>query len=104
MTQTATVSHVSTSGPPDPYGNPTEVVTTTETPCFMSYGPGSEQEAEAVQVTTPVLFVPPDVALDGGDRVEVDGETFEVDGPPARHYNPRLKRVTHVQAQMKRAA
>lgn len=103
MTQTAMLSHVTDSGSPDPYGNPTEVVTTVVSKCYVSFLPGSEVEGDAVQVQTPVLFLPPDAAIDGGDRVSVDGVTYEVDGVPAVHFNPRLRRTTHVQANLKRA-
>jgi hypothetical protein len=103
MTQTCTITHVADSGAPDPYGDPAEVTTTTTSPCFLSFTPGTENADETVHIQTPVLFLPPDVSLDGGDRVVVDGVTYQVDGVPAAHFNPRLRRVTHLQAAVKRA-
>jgi hypothetical protein len=103
MSQTATVTHVADTGAVDPYGNPTEVTTVATSKCYLSFVPGSEVEGEAIQVQTPVLFLPPDAAIDGGDRITVDGITYEVDGVPAVHFNPRLRRTTHIQANLKRA-
>lgn len=103
MTQTATITHVADTGSPDPYGNPAEVTTVTSSPCFLSFTPGTENTDETVQVQTPTIFLPSDVAVDGGDRVAVDGVTYEIDGVPAVHYNPRQHRNTHIQATVKRA-
>lgn len=104
MTQTATISHTSATGAVDAYGNPTDVITTSTAACFVSYLPGSEVEGDTIQVQTPVLFLPPDIDIDGGDAVTVDGVTYQIDGPPAQHYNPRLRRVTHIQANLRQAA
>jgi hypothetical protein len=103
MTQTCTITHVADTGAADPYGDPAEMATTTTSPCFLSFTPGTENTDETVQIQTPTLFIPPGAALDGGDRVAVDGVTYQVDGVPAVHFNPRLRRTTHIQATLKRA-
>lgn len=50
------------------------------------------------------LFAPPSVALDAGAKVEVDGVTYEVDGPPWRATNPRQRTVTHIEATLRRVS
>ena len=103
MTQTATISHVSQTGALDDYGNPAEVVTTSDSPCFLSTVTGVEADLEAVQIHEPLLFLPATETIDGGDRITVDGVTYEVSGPIARRYNPRVRRESHLEVPLKRA-
>jgi len=50
----------------------------------------SEQQTatRGAEVSTHVLRLPADAEIHFGDQVEVDGQRFMVDGPPARVWRP----------------
>lgn len=106
MTNTATIIHV-TADPTDPdeYGNPGEDTTTTTASCELQQTRRDEETVDAdVQQETWTLFLEPAATIDGGDRVTVDGVTYEVIGPPWPARHPRRGTVTHIEATVRRAA
>lgn len=46
-------------------------------------------ERREAQVADWIVYLPVGTALDGGDRVEWNGNTFEVSGPPNEAWTPR---------------
>lgn len=48
-----------------------------------------------------VAYFPAGTNVSGLDRVQFGGQTFEVDGEPWQVFNPRLKAVSHLQANLK---
>lgn len=86
---------VLTAGPADDrYGNPEKAWGSAASQVvkgWVARRGGSEdgdggREAEIAEW---VLFLHPDVTVDGRSRVVWDGLTFEVDGPPVPAYTPR---------------
>lgn len=57
-----------------------------------------------VTVETLTLFLPTTVAFTAADKITIDGQDYEADGPPAPQWNPRLKRYTHVECTVRRVA
>lgn len=52
-------------------------------------------------VTDWKLYAPAGIDLDAFDRVNFNGQVFEVDGAPWSVYNPRTGVVSHVEAKLK---
>lgn len=85
----------------DEYGNPVEVESA---PVLYQ---GYLEQTTAVEVTTDrdtqkadwLLVLPEGAVIDGTDRVQVDGQVFEVVGPPARVHTPRGEH--HVEARLR---
>lgn len=102
-----TVTHVTVDDDDrDEMGNPTEVTTTT---VFKGwYWQASTDESTA---NAEVANVRHNLALersaagniDAGDRVEVDGITFDVEGTPWEARNPRTLVIEYVQAEIVRS-
>ena len=105
MTNTATITHVSPDASnPDEYGNPGETTTTTSALCELQQAQrDEEQDDTAVQTETWNLYLVPTATIDGGDRVAVDGVTYEVIGPPWRARHPRSGDISHIEAPVRRA-
>ena len=53
------------------------------------------------QVSAHILYLPAGTVIDGSDRVEIDGDTFELTGPPRRARRPTTGEH-HVEADLKR--
>lgn len=51
-------------------------------------------------VTQWTVFLPAGTAVDPQSRVEYLGQMFEVTGAPEQVWNPRLARVTHIEAKL----
>jgi hypothetical protein len=94
-----------TKGAPDALGNDTW--TTTSTTVRGAFNPGSSSEAVQGQdllTVQPSVYLPAGTVVGAVDAVQVDGQTYEVDGSPNDWVNPftgwnpgievRLKRVT----------
>lgn len=102
-----TIEHVEQNGPPDEMGDPTEVVTTST---FKGYAWQSRREDETSN--TAVAFEEWRLALhrsaagevDAGDRVEIDGTTFEVYGPPWIARNARTTAIEYVELTLRRTS
>jgi len=102
LTESATLVRTS-SAVPDAEGNPTATTTQVELMCRLAQSRTSDDETEGDRrATTLRLYLPPDVVLDGSDRVVKDGRTFEVEGSPylartprgPHHWEVTLKEVT----------
>lgn len=107
MTLPCTITHVAQDGAVDVYGNPTDTTTTTvltgSPGCWIEQVRRSEDTVDKdQQVGQWHGYFPPAVELDGSDRVEALGDVYEVDGPPWPAWNPRLRRVTHIEATLAR--
>lgn len=104
MTLTATITHVAQTGAPDAdYGNPTDQTTTSTALCELQQQQRAEDTVDADrQSETWTLFIEPDATIDGGDRIEIAGVSYEVDGPPWRARNPRTQELTHIEALVRR--
>jgi hypothetical protein len=102
---TATVTHVTSDGVDDVFGDATTTTTTSQWPCWLSQGERDEKTNNvAVTMEQWTLFLPPEAfgAVAAEDRVDVDGRTFEVHGPPWDAVNPRTGQASHVVATLKR--
>ena len=90
LTQTVGVRRFNPSGL-DEYGNPVESWDPPVShPARLEQTGGEEMTTQRnVQIGDWRLFLLPDVAIGGRDRVEADGETFEVVGPPVVQRAPR---------------
>lgn len=123
MTQRCTlhVTELTEDGPRDDYGNVVPVsFDVPDVKCLLQQtqnvsqrgesGAGlAEVQTESFRVLLPARIVrlvedvEVEVKPDGIDSITVDGDDYELSGPPWRVHNPRLRRVTHVEATVKRA-
>lgn len=106
---TATVAQVDQTGPPDAFGDPTEVTTIATFRCWIWRGQAESAVTEStanenVQSDQYRIALEPAAAgeIDGHDRVTVDGLTYEVDGPTWPALNPRTNQITHVEGIIRR--
>lgn len=99
LTSTATVDFVSSTGPVDEFGDPTEVVTTVSFRAWLSQTSRSDETANAnSQIQRLAIYLDASAAnVAGFDRVTVDGVLYELDGPPWPALNPRTRQITHVE-------
>jgi hypothetical protein len=104
MTQTATLHHVTETGV-DEYNDATTSETTTESACLLQQTARIEQTAGGLVTTESlVLFLPADAEVDALSKVTVDGQTYELDGPPSKPFNPLAGAVGHIEATVRRVA
>ena len=104
---TYTIDHVEQTGPPDAMGDPTEVVTSST---FKGYAWQSRRDDQTAN--TDIASEEWRLALhrsaagnvDAGDRVEVDGITFEVYGPPWIARNARTTAIEYVELTLRRTS
>lgn len=80
-----------------------------DTHCFVWQGAhrlDSTENTGPENVTTDQYGAafPPDDPVGANARVNVEGLDYEVDGMPWPAFNPRLKRVTHLEVNLKRVA
>lgn len=102
-----TIEQIAQTGPPDEMGDPTEESTTAT---FKGYAWQSRREDETSN--TAVAFEEWRLALhrsaagqvDAGDRVEIDGITFEVYGPPWIARNARTTAIEYVELTLRRTS
>lgn len=94
------VVHHHTTGSVDSEGNQSgSFATTTTYMGRLEQRSGAERVlAGDTQQAEWMLILPAGAVIDGRDRVEVDGVTFEVVGPPVRHKTPRGEH--HVEASL----
>lgn len=104
LAQTATATLVSTSTTLDDMGDPATATTTATYRCLLQQSSRREDTANRdVQIGDWNLYLEPAAAvLEGGDRVEIDGVSYELDGPPWPTFHPRTRSVQHVEASVKR--
>jgi hypothetical protein len=123
LTLTGTVTQVDRTGPRDIFGDRTEQTTTGPSTSGSGSGSGDDGtltfkcwiwqtlrdentvggnvQAETYKIA---LEAAAETHIDGGDRITVRGVTYEFDGPPWPAFHPRLRRVTHVEADIRRVA
>lgn len=101
LSRTATVIPVTTGPGLDEYGNPVEVVAAgVNYPAWLEQTASEERtEDRDTQLADWLLVLPAGAVVDGNDRVQVEGKTFEVVGPPARVHTPRGEH--HVEARLR---
>lgn len=105
MTQECTITHLTLDGGHDEYHNPTSAGVDTTVACWLHQTQRSEQTVDAdTQIQTWQLYLPPDTTVDGSDHITVDGDVFELAGPPWSAFNPRLRRVTHIECTLRKVA
>lgn len=109
FTMSATVVNRSQSGPPDKYGNPTISTTETVWPCEFQprqIGVRGQDESRSGLSTTQehpyLIWLPPACVIDGRSAVIVNGDVYEVDGPPWFARNTRTGEAEYVQANLMR--
>jgi hypothetical protein len=101
-----TVHRVTQDGPPDEMGDPTEQTISTEHPRAGSVWQVQRSEETAntdVQLEQWRGVLRRDLVVDGTDRIEVEGITFELDGPPWPARNPRTGRVEFLEVTLRRS-
>jgi hypothetical protein len=87
----------------DEFGDPTYTFDPVTVPGLLQVTVSYERPAiEAPQEHHGRLFLHADAPLDGWDAVEVDGERWEVDGPPRREYRPLSFSYHHVICEVRR--
>lgn len=106
MTQTGTLHHVAQDGARDEYNNATEGTPTTETvACLLQQRQRIEQTAQGqIATETLILFLPAGTDVDTLDYVTVDGNDYQIDGPPWAAYNPRSQAVSHIECTVRRTS
>lgn len=105
MTRAATLVTVVDSGTEDVYGNPTdEIETSTSVLCELQQIRRTEEDGTTSwQTGTYNLFLPAGTSVTGFDRIEIDGDSYELEGTPERVRNPRTGQVSHIEATVRRA-
>lgn len=89
----------------DRYGNATKVWSAgTSVKGWVARRSGDEVRdgGREGEVADWVLFVDPDVTVDGRSRVVWSGLTFEVDGPPVPAYQGLNRRLHHYEVNLRR--
>jgi hypothetical protein len=95
-------------GSSDEYGDQvlvdgTPVVLDGDPGCWIEQTQRSERtDNQNEQAETFSLYLPSDADVSGLDRIEVEGVSYELDGPPWRAFNPRTRQYTHLQATVRR--
>jgi hypothetical protein len=104
LTQTAVIHHVSNTGALDDRNHPTASETTTTAKTFLEYLSAEEDTflRDTGRSSVRAYFLP-SVVIDHTDRIEVNGEMFEVLGPPQPEVNARLGVVHHLEVYLTRA-
>lgn len=90
LTTPATVTPREPDDERDEYGNVVEGEGEPfDTFCFLDQPRRDEQTGiEPTQAERWIVYLPPDTPLDGGDRIDIGSQAFEVTGPPSRQANP----------------
>lgn len=102
--QTAVIHHVSASGTLDDHNKPQEQDTTTTVKTFIEQISVDEDTFLRDTGRTSVrAYFMPDVVIDQTDRLDVDGVTYEVLGPPEPMGSPRIGGVHHLEVLLTRA-
>lgn len=105
LTSVATVDLVTTTGPVDAFGDPTEVVTTVTFKAWLSQTSRFDETANAnSQIQKLAIYLDASAAdVQGFDRVTINGVVYELDGPPWPALNPRTRQITHVECSASRS-
>lgn len=98
-----TITHRQEGDQHDTYGNDLDDETTTTTVCELQQRQRAETPND-IAGTTWALYLPAGTAIDAGDTVEIDGESYEVFGEPWPARNPVTQVVSHIEATARRTA
>lgn len=90
-------------GGPDEYGDPSEVETAHTVQGLLGRQSQATESAGGFEQETDVrsLWLDPSAPLDGWSRVEVNGQSWEVVGPPWQGVNPRTGTPWYVRANVR---
>lgn len=105
LNQTGTFTIPTAGAARDDMGDPIATTTTRTFRCLIQQANRDEDTAGTnVQGSRWRLFIDKDAAgiIDGTASVTIAGKTYELDGPPWEAFNPRLRRVTHLEADARR--
>jgi len=89
LNQTGTLIGRTQTGPMDRYGTPTWEESTAAVACWVYPIDTAEVEDRAAGRFTHRAFFPPGTVVDGFAQLQVDGQQWDLDGPPLRWVNPR---------------
>ncbi len=105
LTQTATMANRTATGARDVFGDPTDVETSSTAKCYLYQTTRTEQTAGAdLALEEWRIVLEPDARIGAGDGLTVDGVAFEVYGEPWPVFNPRTRRVDHIEATLRRTS
>lgn len=82
----------------DEYGDEIIDTATTTVSCELQQRQRGETADGTVAASGWFAVFPADTTLDAGDAVEIDGTSFEVDGPPWVVKNARTGVASHIEA------
>lgn len=105
---TGTLTHVTQDAATDGDGDIVEHTTTSTVRCWLGRlgravrGEGEQTALANTQTADAQVWLPADTVVSGLDRIEVDGLTWEVIGPPVKAVNPRRGgAVSHIEANVR---
>lgn len=107
LNRPCTIRRRSASGTIDDYGDAIATETTVDTVCELQRRDRADAEPAGqgeLSDTYWLLVLPAGTVIDTGDRVIVDGETFEMFGAPWPVRNPWTQAASHVEATVRRTA
>lgn len=99
LTRTATITTTVDTGTLDRHGNHTLATSSSTVKCELQQDSRDESTVAGTVATSQwVLILPPNVVLNPGDRVEVDGQQYDVHGQPWAAHDPLTGQIDHVEA------
>jgi len=104
------IVHRSPSDTEDDYGNllPDESVSSTvcefQRSASRATGRNENTEINELAESRARIYLPVGTDITAGDRVIIDGLTYEVDGEPDAVRNPRTQKMSHVEASLIRTS
>lgn len=105
LNRVCTLVYRTEDGTPDAFGNPTIDITAVAAVCEVQQRQRDERTvAGEVATTYWAVYLPADTTVDDLAAVIVDGDVYELLGPPWPARNPRTQTVSHVEATAVRSA
>ncbi len=105
LNQTATITTRTASETLDSHGNPTIVETASEAKCWVHQTAADDTDDAQVSASqTLTCYFEPAAVVGAEDSVAVDGDTYEVKGPPWRVRHPATLGVSLIVASLRRAS
>ena len=101
MNQPVSIVTRAYTGQLDDYGNEIATETTTEVLGYLQQLTGTEREGYVPEASH-LLVVPSTTAIQANDNVLAGSDEYQVLGPPADIYNPRLALRHHTEAVLRR--
>ena len=105
---TGTLTHVTQDLAADENGDIVEHETTTKVRCWLGRlgravrGEGEETAFANTQTADAQLWLPAGTVVSGLDRIEINGTTWEIIGPPDEAPNPRRGgEISHIEANVR---